>query len=44
MGRHGWTLAAWIEVRGPGSLALVVADTGARYPVMIDPWFVNVEG
>ena len=36
-------LAARMEVRTAGALALIVADAGARYPVTIDPLFANVE-
>ncbi|MEO5914550.1 MAG: choice-of-anchor D domain-containing protein [Luteolibacter sp.] len=39
----GRPLDARMEVRGPGALALVVADAGALYPVTVDPMFANVE-
>ncbi len=38
----GQALAARMELRGQ-EVALMVADTGAQYPVTIDPLFVNVE-
>ena len=39
----GHPLQARMEVRGSALLALVVADSGVRYPVTIDPLFANVE-
>ncbi|MEO5914551.1 MAG: choice-of-anchor D domain-containing protein [Luteolibacter sp.] len=38
----GQSLVAKMEIRG-ADLALVVDDAGARYPLTIDPLFVNVE-
>jgi hypothetical protein len=39
----GRMLEASLETRGPGGLALVIADGGARYPITVDPMFANVE-
>jgi len=38
----GRELPAWMEVRD-ASVALVVTDTGAQYPVTVDPLFANVQ-
>ena len=35
----GRELAAWIELRSPSQLAVLVEDGGAKYPVRIDPTF-----
>jgi hypothetical protein len=34
----GRELRAWLELQGNRELLLRVDDTGARYPLMIDPW------
>lgn len=39
----GRMLASRMEARDASTVALLVSDAGARYPLMIDPLFANVE-